>query len=132
MAMYFGSMRAFTAIIEKCSETGLYVGLVPGFPGAHTQGESLDELQSNLQEVITMLMDENGSRNAFLPLAGFSGTHEAMRVEDIADAALEIPREARALLADRPGGGTLQKAVLSVIFGLRRLTVGSTNCVLDR
>jgi predicted RNase H-like HicB family nuclease len=56
--MYFNAMRAFTAIIEKCSETGLYVGLVPGFLGAHSQGESLDELQSNLQEVITILMDE--------------------------------------------------------------------------
>jgi predicted RNase H-like HicB family nuclease len=56
--MYFDSMRAFTAIIEKCSETGLYVGFVPGFPGAHSQGESLDELQSNLQEVITMLVED--------------------------------------------------------------------------
>ncbi len=37
-------MRTFTAIIEKCKETGLYVGFVPGFPGAHSQGKSLDEL----------------------------------------------------------------------------------------
>lgn len=60
VTIYFNTMRAFTAIIEKCSETGLYVGFVPGFPGAHSQGESVDELQGNLQEVITMLMDENG------------------------------------------------------------------------
>jgi predicted RNase H-like HicB family nuclease len=46
-------MRTFTAIIEKCKETGLYVGFVPGFPGAHSQGESLDELNNNLKEVIT-------------------------------------------------------------------------------
>ena len=52
-------MKTFTAIVEKCTETGLYVGYVPGFPGAHTQGTSLDELQQNLQEVVSMLL-ENG------------------------------------------------------------------------
>ena len=51
-------MRDFTAIIEKCSETGLYVGYVPGFPGAHTQAETLDELQVNFREVIEMLLEE--------------------------------------------------------------------------
>ena len=33
-------MRAFTAVIERCPETGLFVGYVPGFPGAHSQGET--------------------------------------------------------------------------------------------
>lgn len=47
-------MKTYTAIVEKCTETGLFVGYVPGFPGAHTQGETLDELQSNLREVISM------------------------------------------------------------------------------
>ncbi len=51
-------MRSFTAVIEKCIETGLFVGFVPGFPGAHSQGESLDELNSNLQEVIEMLLED--------------------------------------------------------------------------
>ena len=51
-------MHAFTAVVEKCSDTGLFVGFVPGFPGAHTQGESLDELRSNLQEVISMLLED--------------------------------------------------------------------------
>jgi len=51
-------MRAFTAIVEKCPETGMYVGYVPGFPGAHTQGETLDELHRHLQEVLTMLLEE--------------------------------------------------------------------------
>jgi len=31
---------------------------VPGFPGAHSQAESLDELQTNLQEVIAMLLED--------------------------------------------------------------------------
>ena len=38
-------MRTYTAVVEKCPDTGLYIGYVPGFPGAHTQAESLDELQ---------------------------------------------------------------------------------------
>jgi predicted RNase H-like HicB family nuclease len=48
-------MRTYTAVIEKCPDTGLYVGYVPGFPGAHSQAESLDELNENLREVIEML-----------------------------------------------------------------------------
>ena len=52
------SMRSFTAVIEKCPETGLLVGFVPGFPGAHSQGESLDELHANLREVIEMLLED--------------------------------------------------------------------------
>jgi predicted RNase H-like HicB family nuclease len=48
-------MRVFSAIIEKCPDTGLYVGHVPGFPGAHSQGATLDELNANLKEVIAFL-----------------------------------------------------------------------------
>jgi len=51
-------MRGFTAVIERCPDTGLYVGYVPGFPGAHTQAETLDELHRNLREVIEMLLEE--------------------------------------------------------------------------
>ncbi len=51
-------MKSFTAVIERCPDTGLYVGFVPGFAGAHSQGESLDELQSNLREVIAMLLED--------------------------------------------------------------------------
>jgi predicted RNase H-like HicB family nuclease len=51
-------MRIYTAVIEKCSDTGLYVGYVPGFSGAHSQAESLDELKNNLKEVIEMLLEE--------------------------------------------------------------------------
>ena len=51
-------MKIYTAVIEKCTETGFYVGYVPGFPGAHTQAETLDELNQNLQEVIEMLLED--------------------------------------------------------------------------
>jgi predicted RNase H-like HicB family nuclease len=55
-------MRSLTAVVERDSETGLLVGYVPGFPGAHTQAASLDELQSNLQEVIEMLLEDGEPR----------------------------------------------------------------------
>lgn len=51
-------MRTFTAVIERCPETGIYVGYVPGFAGAHSQGDTLDELHRNLQEVISMLLED--------------------------------------------------------------------------
>ena len=51
-------MRIFTAVIERCPDTGMYVGYVPGFTGAHSQGASLDELNENLKEVIEMLLEE--------------------------------------------------------------------------
>lgn len=51
-------MKTYTAIIEFCEETKLFIGYVPGFAGAHTQAESLDELQENLREVIEMLLED--------------------------------------------------------------------------
>ena len=48
----------FTAIVEYCKDTGLYVGYVPGFDGAHSQGETLDELNRNLTEVVEMLLED--------------------------------------------------------------------------
>ncbi|MCD4719603.1 MAG: type II toxin-antitoxin system HicB family antitoxin [Desulfobacula sp.] len=55
-------MQVFTAVVERCSETGLYVGFVPGFSGAHTQGETLDELNKNLKEVIEMLLEDGAPK----------------------------------------------------------------------
>jgi predicted RNase H-like HicB family nuclease len=51
-------MSSYTAVIERCPETKLYVGYIPGFPGAHTQGATLDELNNNLQEVVAMLLED--------------------------------------------------------------------------
>ena len=50
--------RQFTAVVERDPDTGLFVGYVPGFPGAHSQASSLDELNSNLREVIEMLLED--------------------------------------------------------------------------
>jgi len=55
-------MRTFTAIVERDPETGLFVGYVPGFAGAHSQGDSLDELNENLREVIAMLLEDGEPR----------------------------------------------------------------------
>lgn len=51
-------MLKLTAYIEKDTDTGLYVAIVPGIPGAHTQAETLDELQENLKEVIELCLEE--------------------------------------------------------------------------
>jgi len=51
-------MKVYTAIIEKCHDTGLYVGFIPGFTGAYSQAESLDELNKNLREVVAMLLED--------------------------------------------------------------------------
>jgi len=67
-------MRGFTAVIERCRHTGLYVGYVPGFPGAHSQAETLDELKSNLREVIGMLLEDGEPRLE----ADFVGVQQVM------------------------------------------------------
>jgi predicted RNase H-like HicB family nuclease len=51
-------MRAFTAVIERDPDTGLLVGYVPGFAGAHSQGSTMEELGRNLREVIAMLLED--------------------------------------------------------------------------
>jgi predicted RNase H-like HicB family nuclease len=60
-------MRSFTVIVERCPDTHLYVGHVPGFPGAHSQGETLDELRHNMKEVIAMLLKDGEDRGVVLP-----------------------------------------------------------------
>ena len=49
-------MRSFTAYVEWDQETKLYVGIIPGIPGAHTQAASLDELRENLKEVLELCL----------------------------------------------------------------------------
>jgi predicted RNase H-like HicB family nuclease len=51
-------MYKVTGYIEKDAETGLYVAVVPGIPGAHTQAETLDELKDNLKEVVELCLEE--------------------------------------------------------------------------
>jgi predicted RNase H-like HicB family nuclease len=51
-------MRKFTAYVEWDAETKLYIGIVPGIPGAHTQAAGLDELSANLKEVLELCLAE--------------------------------------------------------------------------
>ena len=48
----------FTIVIQKDPETGFYVGYVPGVVGAHSQGETVEELKSNLKEAISLCIEE--------------------------------------------------------------------------
>jgi len=60
-------MRSFVAYIEFDPDTNLYVGSVPGIPGAHTQAETLDELKKNMKEVIELCLEEFGDEMPDLP-----------------------------------------------------------------
>jgi predicted RNase H-like HicB family nuclease len=51
-------VRTFTAVVERDPQTKLFVGYVPGFAGAHSQGATLEELRENLREVISMLLED--------------------------------------------------------------------------
>ncbi len=65
-------MKTFTAVVEKDRDTGFYVGYIPGFSGAHSQGETLDELLQNLQEAIEMLLEDDAAPTG----AEFIGTQQ--------------------------------------------------------
>jgi len=60
-------MKTFTAYVEWDPETKLYVGVVPGIPGAHTQGVTLDELHENLKEVLELCLEEYEGKLDDLP-----------------------------------------------------------------
>lgn len=74
------SSYQFTAQIEKDKETGLYIGIVPNLPGAHTQAATLDELRSNLKEVIELCLEELGPDeiNDLSEFIGFQQIHIAV------------------------------------------------------
>ena len=51
-------MRTYNIIVERDADTGVLVGWVPGWPGAHSQGDTLEEVEGNLREVIEMLLED--------------------------------------------------------------------------
>jgi predicted RNase H-like HicB family nuclease len=67
-------MKGYATVIQRCPDTGLYVGYVPGFAGAHSQGETLEELDRNLLEVIQMLLEDGEPRLE----AEFVGIHQVV------------------------------------------------------
>ncbi len=60
-------MKTFTAYLEWAPETNLYVGFMPGNPGAHSRGKSLDELRKNLKEVFGLCLEEYQDAGEDLP-----------------------------------------------------------------
>ena len=55
-------MKSFDVVIEQDAQTGLYMGYVPGWPGAHSQGATVEELRTNLAEVVHMLLQDGEPR----------------------------------------------------------------------
>jgi predicted RNase H-like HicB family nuclease len=51
--------REFYVVIEK-DEDGYFVGEVPQLKGCYTQGKTLDELMTNIKEVIEMCLEDEG------------------------------------------------------------------------
>lgn len=68
----------FTAHIEKDLETGLFIGYIPSLPGAHSQGETLDELHKNLEEVASLCMEEITEVDLKRIQSEFVGTQQVM------------------------------------------------------
>ena len=51
-----GSVLEFSVVIIE-DETGGYVALVPELPGCHTQGDTLEEVMSNIKEAIELYLE---------------------------------------------------------------------------
>lgn len=51
-------MRAYAAVIQRCPDTGVYIGHIPGIAGAHSQADSLDKLNANLAEVLALIFED--------------------------------------------------------------------------
>lgn len=51
--------REFTVVVEQ-DPSGVLIGSVPGLHGAHSQGEDLAELMTNMREVIELCLEHLG------------------------------------------------------------------------
>ena len=52
-----GKKQEFFVVIER-DEDGLYVGEVPQLRACYSQGKTIDELMTNIKEVITLCLEE--------------------------------------------------------------------------
>ena len=78
-------MHTFTAVVERDADTGLFFGYIPGFPGAHSQATTKDEVRANLQEVLNMLLEDGEPPRE----AEFIGTETAVMEMPAAITSLE-------------------------------------------
>jgi predicted RNase H-like HicB family nuclease len=51
--------REFYVIIEK-DEDGFFVGEVPQLKACYSQGQTIDELMANMEEVVALALEEQG------------------------------------------------------------------------
>ncbi|WP_207765371.1 type II toxin-antitoxin system HicB family antitoxin [Cuspidothrix issatschenkoi] len=49
--------KEFYVVIER-DEDGMYIGEVPQLKACYSQGETIDELMTNIKEVIEMCLEE--------------------------------------------------------------------------
>jgi len=70
------TVHTLTAYVEQDPETGLYVGTVPGVPGAHTQAATLDELRHNLEEVVGLILEAHEARGEQVSIPPFVGIQQ--------------------------------------------------------
>lgn len=54
-------MARYPVIIEQ-DEDGFYVGTVPGLPGCHSQGDTVDDLIANMREAIALYVEVEGEQ----------------------------------------------------------------------
>lgn len=71
LAWYNLTMKSYTAVIEQDAATGFYVAYIPDLPGAHTQAETMEELTTNLREVVSLVLEEGSDQK---PESHFVGT----------------------------------------------------------
>jgi predicted RNase H-like HicB family nuclease len=67
--------REFYVGIEK-DEDGFFVGEVPQLKGCYTQGKTLDELMTNIKEVIEMCLEDEGDGE----IPEFVGIHKIRNI----------------------------------------------------
>ncbi len=123
-------MQTFTAVVERCPDTGLYVGYVPGFPGAHSQGETREELNGNLTEVVALLLDDGPpelvgvatgrSRRGPVP----TGSAHMNRAGRAARERAIIERLNRSSARSRPPGSMRRNSSSCAAAALRLVSIG--------
>lgn len=65
------TQKEFYVIIER-DEDGYFVGEVPQLKACYSQGETIDELMSNIKEVIELCLEEQSETS----LLEFVGVHK--------------------------------------------------------
>ena len=67
--------REFYVVIGKYGD-GFFVGEVPQLKGRYTQGKTLDELMTNIKEVIEMCLEDEGDGE----IPGFVSIHKIRNI----------------------------------------------------